>query len=89
MYCSPGASTAKLVGIQEKETCNYTLTIQTPLLCSHPLLDPSSGSKPHLLSCAPLLSQEEYQKHLEEEGISLSLVPGSIAQYILHIGAWE
>jgi hypothetical protein len=54
-----------LVEVKEDTTCNYTLRVQTPLLCQHPMLLPLSSSTPrHTLSCTPVVSQLDYEDFL-------------------------
>jgi protein OS-9 len=55
----------KMIEVKEDSTCNYTLTVQTPLLCQHPMLIPLGNSAPsHTLSCAPVVSQLDYEDYL-------------------------
>lgn len=35
-YCSPETRTGMLVSLKEPSTCNYLLSVATPLLCAHP-----------------------------------------------------
>ena len=59
----------KIVEIDEKSTCNYTLTVHSPLLCQHPMLVPLGNSAPsHTLSCAPVVSQLDYEDYLLKQG---------------------
>ncbi|CAI7989287.1 Protein OS-9 [Geodia barretti] len=54
-----------LVEVKEDTTCDYTLRVQTPLLCQHPMLLPLSSSTPrHTLSCTPVVSQLDYEDFL-------------------------
>lgn len=68
LYCGLG-SRNKLVEVQESEMCNYTLSIETPLLCTHPMFDPLYGNDPHLVTCSPVLPQQAYEEHMMKQGL--------------------
>ena len=55
--------------VQERESCNYTLSIETPLLCDHPMFDPLYVNDPQMLTCSPLISQKEYEAYMMQQGL--------------------
>lgn len=63
-YCDED-STDYILSVEEPETCSYVFTVHTSRVCSFPPLKRLSPSKPHTISCSPLLSEEQYQKYLE------------------------
>ena len=68
LYCGLGLRD-KLVEVQERESCNYTLSIETPLLCDHPMFDPLYVNDPQMLTCSPLISQKEYEVYMMQQGL--------------------
>ncbi|EEC16837.1 AMPlified in osteosarcoma isoform, putative [Ixodes scapularis] len=63
-YCDED-STDYIFSVEEPETCSYVFTVHTSRVCSFPPLRRLSTSRPHTISCSPLLSEEQYQKYLE------------------------
>ncbi|CAN7983240.1 unnamed protein product [Ixodes hexagonus] len=63
-YCDED-STDYISTVEEPETCSYVFTVHTSRVCSFPPLRRLSTSRPHTISCSPLLSEEQYQKYLE------------------------
>lgn len=58
----------KIVEVREKETCNYTLSVQTSRVCSHPLFTTEPVTKDsHVISCSPVLSREDYEEYLQQK----------------------
>jgi protein OS-9 len=68
MVCSLSGE-ERLVSIEERETCDYVLQVETPLLCRERLFQVTSLKKPQSLSCSPLLSQEDFQQYTEKQGL--------------------
>ncbi|XP_021097057.1 protein OS-9 isoform X3 [Heterocephalus glaber] len=53
--------------VDEPLSCSYVLTVQTPRLCSHPLLRPSPSAAPQAILCHPSLQPEEYKAYLQQQ----------------------
>ncbi len=66
IYCGVGPDT--IVEVRERETCNYTLSIQTSRICSHPMFATEAGTKEsHPITCSPVLSKAAYEEYLQQE----------------------
>ena len=68
IFCSLSGE-ERLVSVEERETCDYVLHVETPLLCRQRLFRVTSLKKPQSLSCSPLVSQEEFQEYTEKQGL--------------------
>ncbi|XP_025080630.1 protein OS-9-like isoform X2 [Pomacea canaliculata] len=67
-YLCKEASEDYIARVDEPETCVYILTVYTSRLCSHPDLKAPTLTQPIPITCAPLLSQDEYlhyKHHME------------------------
>ncbi|XP_076337640.1 uncharacterized protein LOC143239902 [Tachypleus tridentatus] len=50
--------------VDEPETCSYILAVHTAKVCKHPKLHVSPTKKPHMISCNPLLTEDQYEQYL-------------------------
>ncbi|GAB1600596.1 hypothetical protein Ahia01_000337600 [Argonauta hians] len=53
--------------IDEPETCVYTLTVYTSVICNHPYLKPPALKKPVPIVCNPVLAQHQLDKYLQRK----------------------
>lgn len=65
MTCSVSGED-KLVSVEEVDTCNYLVFVQTPLLCSLPLFQQLQHGSRTVISCSPLVSRETYTRYIGE-----------------------
>jgi len=57
-YCDP-TSGDRINVIKEISTCQYLMVISTPRLCSDVAFQPPQDSRPHLITCSPVVSEEQ------------------------------
>ncbi len=66
IYCGLGQD--QIVEIREKETCNYTISIRSSRVCSHPLFKTDTGNEEtHVIVCSPVLTAEDYEAYMLQE----------------------
>ena len=66
MVCSPFHYIDKIIEVVEHETCNYTIVVHATALCYHPLFATESKMAANVITCSPLLSEDQYQKYLRK-----------------------
>ncbi|XP_076054209.1 uncharacterized protein LOC143032884 isoform X2 [Oratosquilla oratoria] len=50
--------------VDEPESCRYVVTVATTRVCHHPYLKPHPSQVQRPISCAPVLTQEQYDRYL-------------------------
>ncbi|XP_050714455.1 protein OS-9-like isoform X2 [Eriocheir sinensis] len=50
--------------VDEPESCRYVVTVATTRVCHHPYLRLQTARSPHIITCAPALSEDQYNKYL-------------------------
>ncbi|KAG0726980.1 Protein OS-9 [Chionoecetes opilio] len=50
--------------VDEPESCRYVVTVATTRVCHHPYLRLQVARSPHTITCAPALTQDQYNKYL-------------------------
>ncbi|KAK7080147.1 Protein OS-9 [Halocaridina rubra] len=62
-HCEDGAGDY-IQRVDEPESCRYIVTVATTRVCHHPYLRLQSTRTPHAITCAPALSEDQYNKYL-------------------------
>nr|CAB3263207.1 uncharacterized protein LOC104266204 [Phallusia mammillata] len=66
-YCDESATVAYIDRVDEPSTCSYIIIVKTDLLCSHPHTRMLSVVKTVDVVCQPMLPQEKFLQHQEEQ----------------------
>ncbi|GAB6027053.1 Protein OS-9 [Chamberlinius hualienensis] len=64
--CEEGAADF-ISHVDEPESCQYVIVINTNRVCPHPLLQPPPSGKPKSITCNPVLSSDNYQQYQKEQ----------------------
>ncbi|XP_063873973.1 protein OS-9-like isoform X1 [Scylla paramamosain] len=50
--------------VDEPESCRYVVTVATTRVCHHPYLRLQVARSPHIITCAPALTEDQYNKYI-------------------------
>ncbi|XP_063605719.1 protein OS-9-like [Penaeus indicus] len=51
--------------VDEPESCRYVVTVATTRVCHHPYLRLQAVRTPHAITCAPVISEEQYLRYVD------------------------
>lgn len=51
--------------VDEPESCRYVVTVATTRVCHHPYLRLQAVRTPHAVTCAPVISEEQYLRYVD------------------------
>ena len=61
--CGAGHVMDTIMMVDEPLSCEYVLKVVTNKVCAFPQLKPKPAKKPKEIQCAPVLSDEQYEKY--------------------------